>query len=218
MDKPDGNKERLIEKQDSQVDKRRNKHDTNTGTAVQTGTDWNAKRNRNTGIAIQTGTDCNAKRNRNTGIAIQTGTDWNAKRNRNTSKAVQTGTDWNAKRNRNIGIAVQTGTDWNAKRNRNTGIAIQTGTDWNAKSAHYYTDLAKTHYGKASQKQEATLIESPDQNGLPSCRTFRVIRVSDRQRISFFPVVELPLTPRSLVASLQSETRRCCKLAHKTQV
>ena len=86
MDKPDGNKERLIEKQDSQVDKRRNKHDTNTGTAVQTGTDWNAKRNRNTGIAIQTGTD------------------WNAER-----KCQQ-------------------------------------------RTHHYYTDLAKTHYVKASQK------------------------------------------------------------------
>ena len=80
------------------------------------------------------------------------------KHDTNTGTAIQTGTDWNAKRNRNIGTAVQTGADWNAKRNRNTGIAIQTGTDWNAKrecqqrTHHCYTDLAKTHYVKASQK------------------------------------------------------------------
>ena len=158
-----------MKKQDSQMDKRRDKHDTNTGTALQTGTDWNAKRNRN------------------------------------------------------IGTAVQTGADWNAKRNRNTGIAIQTGTDWNAKrecqqrTHHCYTDLAKIHYVKASQKQQATLINSPYQNGLPSCRTCRVIRVFHRQRISFFPLVELLLTPRWLVASLQSETGGCCKLARLKQ-
>ena len=44
------------------------------------------------------------------------------------------------------------------KRNRNKGIAIQTGTDWNTKrecqqrTHHYYTDLARMHYVKASQK------------------------------------------------------------------
>ena len=110
------------------------------------------------------------------------------------------------------------------KHDTNTGTAIQTGTDWNAKrecqqrTHHSYTDLAKTHYGKASQKQQTTLIDSPYQNGLPSCRTCRVIRVSDRQRISFFPLTELLLTPRSLVASLQSETGGCCKLARLKQV
>ena len=44
------------------MDERLDKHDTVTGIAIQTWTDWNAKRNRNTGIAVQTGTDWNAKK------------------------------------------------------------------------------------------------------------------------------------------------------------